>query len=150
MPKRGMCKSGGWHTILVTTVAILAVTVVEPVSGVAPSAHAQSAAIRDIRVSGNRRVEPETVRSYLKFNVGDAYDPGRVDQSIKALFATGLFADVRIEREGSTILITVVENPVINQVAFEGNREVDKDALTAEVQLKPRSVFTRARAQAAV
>src|SRR5262249_19015575 len=151
MPKRGMCKSGGWHAILVTTVAILAVTVVEPVSGVAPSALAQSATvIRDIRVTGNRRVEPETVRSYLKFNVGDAYDPGRVDQSIKALFATGLFADVRIEREGAGVLITVVENPVINQVAFEGNREVDKDALTAEVQLKPRSVFTRARAGAEV
>ena len=46
--------------------------------------------------------------------------------------------------------ITVVENPVINQVAFEGNREVDKDTLEAEVQLKPRSVFTRARAQADV
>jgi outer membrane protein insertion porin family len=151
MPKRGMCKSGGWHAILVTAVAILAVTAAEPVSGAAPSAQAQSAtAIREIRVSGNRRVEPETVRSYLKFNVGDAYDPGRVDQSIKALFATGLFADVRIEREGGGILITVVENPVINQVAFEGNREVDKDALTAEVQLKPRSVFTRARAQADV
>jgi outer membrane protein insertion porin family len=146
-----MCKSGGWHAILVTAVAILAVTAVEPVSGVAPSAQAQSAtAIREIRVSGNRRVEPETVRSYLKFNIGDAYDPGKVDQSIKALFATGLFADVRIEREGGGILITVVENPVINQVAFEGNREVDKDALNAEVQLKPRSVFTRARAQADV
>src|SRR5262245_60411356 len=114
MPKRGMCKSGGWHAILVNTVAILAVTVVETVSGVAPSAHAQSStAIRDIRVSGNRRVEPETVRSYLKFNVGDAYDPGKIDQSIKALFATGLFADVRIERNGAGVLITVVENPVI-------------------------------------
>src|SRR5262249_59302844 len=75
MPKRGMCKSGGWHAILVATVAILAVTTVEPVSGVAPSAQAQSAnAIRDIRVSGNRRGEPETVPSYLKFNVGDASD----------------------------------------------------------------------------
>ena len=110
-------------------------------------AQAQSGAIREIRVAGNRRVEPETVRSYLRFNVGDAYDAGKVDQSIKSLFATGLFSDVRIDREGAGVLVTVVENPVINQVAFEGNREVDKATLTSEVQLKPRSrVHPRPRA----
>jgi outer membrane protein insertion porin family len=145
-----MCKSGGWHVILVAAAAFFAMTAVEPVFTCASTAQAQSGAIREIRVAGNRRVEPETVRSYLKFNVGDAYDPGKVDQSIKALFATGLFADVRIDRDGSGVLITVAENPVINQVAFEGNREADKDTLGAEVQLKPRSVFTRARAQADV
>ena len=150
MPKIGMCKSGGWHFILVAAAALFALAAVEPVSICATPAQAQSGAIREIRVAGNRRVEPETVRSYLKFNVGDAYDPGKVDQSIKALFATGLFADVRIDRDGAGVLVTVVENPVINQVAFEGNREVDKATLEAEVQLKPRSVFTRARAQADV
>src|SRR5207244_1738435 len=87
---------------------------------------------------------------YLKFNVGDVYDPGKVDQSIKSLFATSLFSDVRIDREANGVLVTVVENPVVNQVAFEGNAEADKDTLNAEVQLKPRSVFTRARAQADV
>ena len=101
-------------------------------------------------MAGNRRVEPETVRSYLQFTVGDAYDAGKVDQSIKALFATGLFADVRIDRDGAGVVVTVVENPVINQVAFEGNSEVEKTTLRGEVQLKPRSVFTRARVQADV
>ena len=104
--------------------------------------------VRDIRVVGNRRVEPETVRSYLQFSVGDAYDAGKVDRSLKALFQTGLFADVRIDRESSGVVITVVENPVISQVAFEGNSEVDTPTLTTEVQLKPRSVYTRARALA--
>src|SRR5204863_3686538 len=150
MPKIGMCKSGGWHVILVAAAAFCAVSVVEPVLVAAPTAHAQGATIREIRVAGNRRVEPETVRSYLKFNVGDVYDPGKVDQSIKSLFATSLFSDVRIDREPTGVLVTVVENPVINQVAFEGNSEADKDTLLAEVQLKPRSVFTRARAQADV
>jgi outer membrane protein insertion porin family len=150
MPKIGMCKSGGWHVILVAAAAFCAVSVVEPVLIAAPTAHAQGATIREIRVAGNRRVEPETVRSYLKFNVGDVYDPGKVDQSIKSLFATSLFSDVRIDREPTGVLVTVVENPVINQVAFEGNSEADKDTLLAEVQLKPRSVFTRARAQADV
>ena len=112
----------------------------------APAA-AQSSAIRDISVSGNRRVEPETVRSYLKFSVGDAYDPAKVDSSIKALFATGLFSDVRIDRSGADVIVTVVENPVINQIAFEGNSEIDTETLRNEVHLKPRSVFTRARVQ---
>jgi outer membrane protein insertion porin family len=106
--------------------------------------------IREIRVVGNRRVEPETVRSYLQFSVGDAYDAGKVDRSLKALYATGLFSDVRIDQSGNAAVVTVVENPVVNRVAFEGNYEVDKDTLASEVQLKPRSVYTRARAIADV
>jgi outer membrane protein insertion porin family len=148
MPYMAKCRSGDWHSILVAIAALFALALVEPVLMSATPAEAQAAAIREIRVAGNRRVEPETVRSYLKFNAGDAYDAGKVDQSIKSLFATGLFADVRIERDAGGVLVTVVENPVINQVAFEGNREVEKTALEGEVQLKPRSVFTRARAQA--
>jgi outer membrane protein insertion porin family len=145
-----MCKLGGWHFIIGVAAALSAVSVVEPVVYSARPAEAQSGVIREIRVEGNRRVEPETVRTYLRFNVGDAYDPAKVDQSIKALFSTGLFSDVRIDRTATGVVVTVVENPVVNQVAFEGNREVDKATLGAEVQLKPRSVFTRAKAQADV
>lgn len=113
-------------------------------------AAAQDSRIRDIRVIGNRRVEPETVRSYMRVSVGDAYDAGKVDQSLRALFQTGLFADVRIDREGSALVVTVVENPVINQIAFEGNYEVEKKTLESEVQIKPRAVYTRAKVQADV
>lgn len=114
-------------------------------------AYAQSAGtIRAIQVQGNKRVEPETVRTYLTFTVGDPYDLAKVDESLKALFATGLFQDVRIRRDGSTVTVVVVENPIVAQVAFEGNKEVEDDALVAEVQLKPRSVYTRARVQADV
>lgn len=106
--------------------------------------------VREIRVVGNRRLEPETVRSYMKFSVGDVYSSGAADASLRALFATGLFSDVRVDREGSAVVVTVVENPVVSQVAFEGNSEVDTATLQSEVQLKPRSVFTRAKAQADV
>ncbi|MEO1282499.1 MAG: POTRA domain-containing protein, partial [Pseudomonadota bacterium] len=104
--------------------------------------------VRDIQVTGNRRVEPETVRSYLQFTVGDAYEPGVVDASLRALFATGLFSDVQIDNNGGTVLVSVDENPVINQVVFEGNSEVENGTLQSEVQLKPRSIYTRARVQA--
>lgn len=113
-------------------------------------AAAQGTVVRQIQVEGNRRVEPETVRSYLRFTVGDTYDPGKVNQSIKSLFATGLFSDVQIDRSGGIVYVTIVENPVISQVAFEGNSEIDTDTLVSEVHLKPRSVFTRARVQADV
>lgn len=117
-------------------------------SFVAGPAHAQT--IRQIVVDGNRRVEPETVRTYLTFTEGDAYDEFEVDESLKALFATGLFSDVQIDRNGGTVLVKVVESPIINRVAFEGNSEIDDETLAAEVQLKPRSIFTRARVQSDV
>ncbi|MFO1171336.1 MAG: outer membrane protein assembly factor BamA [Hyphomicrobiaceae bacterium] len=122
-----------------------------PVIGVVASStsYAQSV-VRDIKVVGNKRVEPETVRSYLQLSPGDEYDSYKVDQSLKALFATGLFADVQIDQDGSTLVVTVVENPVINRVAFEGNSEVEDATLEAEVQLKARSIFTKARVQADV
>src|SRR5215470_6076995 len=113
------------------------------------SAHAQDV-IKNIDVQGNKRVEPETVRSYLTFSTGEEYDPAKVDESLKALFATGLFQDVRIRREGPTIVVVVAENPIVAKVAFEGNSEIEDDTLTAEVQLKPRAVYTRARVQANV
>jgi outer membrane protein insertion porin family len=150
MPKHRTCKSGGWHFVLGVAAVLSALTILEPVVYSARPAEAQSGVIRSIRVEGNRRVEPETVRTYLRFNVGDPYDPAKVDQSIKALFSTGLFSDVGIDREGVGVVVRVIENPVVNQVAFEGNREVDKATLGAEVQLKPRSVFTRSKAQADV
>ncbi len=121
--------------------------VVLPVSS---AAHAQGSIIREIRVEGNRRIEPETVRSYMKLSVGEAYDDAKADESLRALFATGLFSDVKVNRTSNGILVVIAENPVIGQVAFEGNSEVEKSALEAEVQLKPRSVFTRAKAQADV
>ncbi|MEO0617718.1 MAG: outer membrane protein assembly factor BamA [Pseudomonadota bacterium] len=111
---------------------------------------AQAQSIRQIRVEGNRRVEPETVRTYLTFTEGDQYDEFEVDESLKALFATGLFSDVQINRSGGTVVVSVTESPVVNKVAFEGNSAVDDATLSAEVQVKPRSIFTRARVQADV
>lgn len=141
---------GSSIALVLALLAPLAMTVAGGFGLIAVEAQAQELRVREIQVAGNRRVEPETVRSYLRFSVGDVYSEARANQSITALFATGLFSDVRIDRSGGTVTVTVVENPVINQIAFEGNKQVDKATLETEVQLKPRSVYTRAKVQADV
>jgi outer membrane protein insertion porin family len=147
MPNVRSLTLGGLRLAIALLLAVPVFGVVSvPVASVAEA----QGVVREIRVGGNRRVEPETVRTYMKISVGDAYNAGKVDESIRALFATGLFSDVRIDRDGAALVVTVVENPVINQVAFEGNKEVDRETLEKEVQLKSRAVFTRARVQADV
>ncbi len=115
-------------------------------------AYAQSGSvIREIRIVGSTRIAPETVKSYLTFNEGDRYDPFQANESVKALIATGLFENVNINQNGGVVTVTIVnENPIINQVVFEGNKDIKDDTLSSEVQLKPRSVFTRAKVQSDV
>ena len=118
---------------------------------VAPVAKAQPVGtVQDIVVQGNERVEDLTVESYLALRRGDVFDNQAIDQSLRNLFATGLFDDVAVSRVGDNLVVTVVENPIINRIAFEGNRRLANEVLEAEVQLRPRVVFTRARVQAAV
>ena len=107
--------------------------------------------IQAIRVTGNQRIEPETIASYLVLHPGDRAEPQLLDIGLKTLFNTGLFADVALEMQpDSSLLIEVVENPIVNRVILEGNRRVKEDKITKEVQLTARSVFTRAKAQADV
>jgi outer membrane protein insertion porin family len=110
----------------------------------------QGGTIKEISVQGNQRVEAETVRSYLVLAEGDPFDDIKIDKSLKALFATGLFADVSIRREGDNLAVRVVENPIINRVAFENNHHVKTDQLEKEVQLKARAVYTRTKVQSDV
>ena len=106
--------------------------------------------ISAVRIEGNVRAEPEAIRANLQFKPGDKYEAEAVDRSLKALFATGLFSDVVIEMQGTTAVVKVTENPIINRVAFEGNRKIDDEKLRDEVQSKPRQVFTRGRVQSDV
>mgnify|MGYP004000222177 FL=1 len=114
----------------------------------APSS--SSTTVTRIDVQGNQRIEALTVRSYMTIAAGDPFNARLVDQSLKALFATGLFADVSIRRQGNALVVDLVENPIINRLAFEGNKRGNDDALEQEVQLRPRIVYTRSRIQADV
>ena len=106
--------------------------------------------ISEIRIEGSQRVEPETVRSYLLVQPGDDFDSERLDKSLKALFATGLFTDVTLRRDGNALIVRVVENPVINRIAFEGNHRISDSTLNDEIQLRPRIVYTRQKVQSDV
>ena len=103
--------------------------------------------LSSIEVVGNRRVEIETIRSYFHAGPGGTLTGPAIDDGLKALIETGLFQDVRISRAGSRIVVTVVENPVINRVAFEGNKKVKDEQLSAEIQSKPRGTLSRPMVQ---
>jgi outer membrane protein insertion porin family len=101
------------------------------------------ASAQQIVVQGSQRVDAETIRSYF-----GGTDEGRINQAVKDLYATGLFADVKVRREGGRIVVAVVENSVINRVAFEGNSKIKSDSLIPEVQSKSRGAYNPATVQA--
>ena len=100
--------------------------------------------IKSMRVEGSQRLEPETVLSYTKLRTGQAYTNETLDQAIKDLYASDLFADVSISgAESGELVLRVRENPVINRVIFEGNKRLKEDKIKKEVKLAPRQIFTR-------
>ena len=107
----------------------------------------ESQTIEFIRVEGTQRVEEETVRAYMVVQEGMADDVDLVDRSVKTLFGSGLFSDVTIRRSEGGLVVSVVENPIVNRVSFEGNSAINDDSLTKEGELQPRQVYTRARVQ---
>lgn len=112
-----------------------------------PAAAQEGSIIRDVVIQGNQRIEADTVKSYMSIAEGDPYDSTKVDKSLKSLFATGLFADVTIRHEGDSVVVRVVENPIINRIAFEGNHRAKTEQLQTEISLRPRTVYTRTKVQ---
>ena len=103
-----------------------------------------------IEVRGSQRIESDTIKSYMTVKPGDLYDDAEVDRSLKILFNTGLFADVAIRYENSGLIVFVIENPIINRIDFEGNSALKDDKFEEEIELGPRSVYTRSKVQADV
>lgn len=115
-------------------------------SSVAPGAPT----VEQVVVEGAQRIERETILSYIGIRPGDRIDAKGVNDALKTLFATGLFADVTMQMTGNTLAINVIENPIINRIAFEGNKKIDDETLGTETQLRPRVVYTRTRVQSDV
>jgi outer membrane protein insertion porin family len=123
---------------------------VAAVSVTARDAYAQALTINSIIVQGNQRVESDTIRSYFRPGPSGRLDAFQIDEGVKALYATGLFQDVRPSIQGGRLIITVVENPVINRIAFEGNKKVKDEQLRSEIQSKERGTLSRPVVQADV
>ncbi|MGB3711471.1 MAG: outer membrane protein assembly factor BamA [Erythrobacter sp.] len=118
----------------------------------APAAEpaASSNIIRSIAVSGAERLEPTTILSYIRLRAGQEYTSAAADEALKDLGATELFSDFSIRNENGNVVITVVENPVINRIVLEGNDRLDAEKILPEIRLAPRQIFTRSKVRADV
>jgi len=117
---------------------------------IASATVASAQTVSSIVVQGNRRVDVEAIRGYVQIKPGEHVDPIRIDDALKSLYATGLFQDVKIRMEGSRLVVTVVENTVLNRVVFEGNKKVKDETLSAEIQSKARGPLNMATVQSDV
>ncbi len=111
---------------------------------------AQAIAAETIEVQGNRRIDAETVRSYFHAAPDGRFDDAARDAALKALLATGLFDHVTIERAGERLVVHLHEAPVLDRVAFEGNKKIKDKELDAVIESKPRGTLQRAVVQADV
>ncbi|MFP5399658.1 MAG: POTRA domain-containing protein, partial [Gammaproteobacteria bacterium] len=108
----------------VASVAVVAVVAAAPAWTVEPFV------LKDIRIEGLQRTDPGTVFASLPFRVGDTYDDAKGATALRALFATGLFNDVRLEIDGDVVIVVVEERPVIAAVSFVGMKEFESDTIS--------------------
>jgi len=127
---------------------MIAMPVAATMGTVLASSAATAQTASSIAVQGNQRVEAATIRSYFRTGASGRLDQGAINDGLKALIETGLFQDVKINHAGGRLVVSVVENPVINRVAFEGNKKVKDEQLAAEVQSKSRGTLSRPMVQA--
>jgi outer membrane protein insertion porin family len=135
--------------ILIRRAALAVVLATVPIVGAGVGPFAAGAAYADvvstIVVKGNVRIEAGTIKNYVVIKPGKPYSPAAIDQSVKALFDTGLFSDVTIDRQGSALVVKVVENPIVNTVILHGNHKIKNDVLVPLLTLHARDVLTDAK-----
>lgn len=106
--------------------------------------------INSINIEGNKRVEKRTIISYLGLKSGDSFSQIDIDASLKNLYSTGFFSDIQLLRSGNSLIVKVIENPIVNQVVFEGNSHIEATDLEKELELKSRSIYSKEKVQADV
>lgn len=116
---------------------------------VAPAA-APAGTVRSLTVSGQQRLEPDTVLSYTKLRLGQPFTQESLDQALRDLYETELFADVQIRNDNGALTIEVKENPVINRIVLEGNKRLKEEKIRPEIKLAPRQIYTRSKVRADV
>ncbi|CAO5674303.1 MAG: Outer membrane protein assembly factor BamA [Holosporales bacterium] len=99
--------------------------------------------LSNIVIVGNKRIENETIKSYLAIKIGTDFEESDVDASLKSLFDTGYFEDVKVTKRNNTLHIEVKENPIVNQIAYEGNSNLKDEQLEKEINIKPRKILSK-------
>jgi outer membrane protein insertion porin family len=144
------------RSALLASVCLLPALLASGPAGIAPAFAASTAAqpvqtggtVAGISVSGNQRIEAATIQSYMVIQPGDPFNQDAINNSLKTLYATGLFSNVTITRSGNVLNVAVVENPTVDQVFFSGNKVLTEKDAAAAISLKSRAVFTPAAAEA--
>jgi outer membrane protein insertion porin family len=119
-------------------------------AGETQASNVGSGTIRDIRIEGNQRIETRTILTYLEITPGQSFSQTDINEGLKSLYSTGFFADIKLLRQGNTLIVQVLENPVISRVAFEGNSSVDTADLEKEIELQSRAIYSRDKVQSDV
>jgi len=103
---------------------------------------ATAATVKSITVKGNERIQESTIRAYIPLQTGQPFNQSDMDRALKELYETGLFSDVNITDDQGNLRVIVSENPILNEVVFEGNDALSDDVIKQELTLKSRDVIT--------
>lgn len=149
--RRGQHTMSSFTKVMKKTALAAAFMTIVPVAGVGSDllgvSIARADVVSQVVVRGNTRVEAETIRNYVTIKSGKSFSAQDIDASLKALYGTDLFSDVKIAREGGSLVVVVVESPMINKIAFEGNKRLTDEQLKSVIQSKDRGFLSKARVQ---
>lgn len=145
---RSVVSSAVWGVILAGVCSSVVSTV--PAFAAPSSETTDAGVVSSVSIEGNQRIESRTIISYLGVKSGDRMTQSDIDNALKNLYATSFFSDVKLYRSGSTLVVRVVENPIVSKVVFEGNSKIETADLEKELELKARSVFSQDKVQSDV
>jgi outer membrane protein insertion porin family len=126
------------------TVVVALLLIVGPAFTACAHTQAQASTDAPVEVLGNHRIDAGMIRSHFHARRDGTLDAAALDAALKSLYATGLFQDVKIARDGGRVIVTVVENPTIDKVAFEGNKKIKDEDLSKALQSKAGGPLSRA------
>jgi outer membrane protein insertion porin family len=139
---------GAWRVLLSAALIAPGLCTILPTAPAFAQTVAGATARQPVEIRGNRRIEAETILSYMDLRPGQTVTAEDLNRAVRRLFDTGLFRDVQIVPSEGQLIVEVRENPSINEIAFEGNDVLTDEDLEQIISLRPRLPFTVSAAEA--